>query len=116
MTDANKEFAEKLAAIKTSYVNDALPEQLQNLHRCLEQLQQAGVEKDAAGEMIVALHAASHKLAGSSGTFGFAELSVAARTLSDFTDKNSPLNATNYHEHLEQIKEMAGKIKLARAA
>jgi len=116
MNDANNEFAAKLAAIKASYVNDALPEQLKNLHTCVDQLGQDGVGGEAAAEAIIALHAASHKLAGSSGTFGMVELSVAARSLSDFTDVSGPINAANYKDHLAQIREMAGEIKTASSA
>ncbi len=115
MTDSNAEFLEKLASIKASYINDALPEQLTTLMECQGQLGQVQ-DSESATQLITALHAAAHKLAGSSGTFGLTDLSVAARALSDFTGDSGPVNGQNYADYLSEIEAMAEEIKKTASA
>ncbi|NQW01541.1 MAG: Hpt domain-containing protein [Rhodospirillales bacterium] len=106
MTAGNSEFAAKLAAIRWSYITNALPEQLQAIKSNATQFANAIIGDDAV-VALTALHAAAHKLAGSSGTFGLAEISVVARRLSDFTDIKGGVNAANFKAHQATILEMA---------
>ncbi len=102
MAEASNEFAKKLAAIKESYVNEALPSQLQAVSVSATHFM-AATSRESAVEALSQLHAASHKLAGSSGTFGLPKMSVAARSLSDFTDTDGPVNVENYQQHRAEV-------------
>ena len=109
MTQNNNDFAAKLAAIRLSYVTDALPEQVRAVRVSADQFEKATLGRLGI-EALSVLHAASHKLAGSSGTFGLAELSVEARALSDFTDTKGDINENNFASFKEQIGVMADAV------
>jgi HPt (histidine-containing phosphotransfer) domain-containing protein len=109
MTEEQKEFAAKLADIRLSYVTDALPQQIQAVCACADSFT-AAINGDDAVVALTKLHAASHKLAGSSGTFGFWDISAAARRLSEFTDANGLVGAANFSEYKPMIRQMAEEV------
>ena len=115
MTSEKDEFAAKLEAISLAYLNESFCEQVQDVRDSAETLFNLG-ESEKVLETLIPLHAASHKLAGSSGTFGLSEASAAARLLSNFTDSNGPVTEDNYEQRKETIRSMVADIvKIADA-
>lgn len=82
MTDNPKDINERLKELKRAYVNGlgAKIEEVETISRAVEVAGAAGADP-LSGQGLEALDALKqlvHKLAGSGGTFGFAEISDAA--------------------------------------
>lgn len=90
MSQDADDFEAKLAAIRLSYLKEGLPDQLKAIVACYDEFMASTDKSRNLLDALAPLHAAAHKLAGSSGTFGFPETAALARTLSDCTDKNGP--------------------------
>lgn len=112
MADDTSDFEKKLAAIRLSYLTDALPEQLQAVQSSAEHFNRA-VSNTDLNDALTVLHATSHKLAGSSGTFGLENLSAAARVLSDFTDDADAMRQANIETYKTQITNMVDAVMSA---
>lgn len=115
MTQDKSDFAAKLEAIRLSYVNDGMPEQLRAMEEAGQKFVESQTSEDAM-DALVELHAASHKLAGSSGTFGLHELSDVARALSDYTDKKNEITKTHIDEHRAKVRKMLEDVMKAAQA
>ncbi len=100
------DFEAKLAAIRLSYLNEGLPEQLQAVVLRYDEFMGAAHNSENLLDALAPLHAAAHKLAGSSGTFGLPDTAAFARSLSDYTDKNSPEKPSQQDDFLENIRLM----------
>jgi len=114
MSQDDDEFEAKLAAIRVLYLKDGLPGQMQSVLTCCEGFIAAADKSDNLMDALAPLHAAAHKLAGSSGTFGLLETAALARQLSDYTDKNSPVISDQPKDMVENIRLLV--IELKRSA
>jgi hypothetical protein len=57
------------------------------------------------------LHAASFEFAGSSCTFGLANVSESMWNLSNFTDQRVPVNDDNYEQYIDEICDMVEAVQ-----
>ena len=57
------------------------------------------------------LHAASLEFAGSSCTFGLANVSKSMWNLSNFTDQRGPVNDDNYEQYIDEICAMVEAVQ-----
>ena len=106
------DFEAKIAAIRSSYLLDSVPEQIQSIHDGFNEFMAADKSTNVL-DALAPLHAASHKFAGSSGTFGLADASGAARVLSEFTDQGGPVNEDNYEQYIDEIRFMVEAVQQA---
>ena len=93
---SNTIFEDQLKTLKLQYAQ-TFPEKIREIERCWQESQQRN------GDQFAALAANAHKLAGSSGCFGFQEISRHARILCDLLDLASASKETGLPETRVQI-------------
>jgi len=87
MPEVSPDFVAKLAAIKAEYASESLPAQISDVQMQCDCLC-AVATTDGLNAGASALHARAHKLTGSSGTFGFSEISVVSREICNLTERS----------------------------
>jgi len=97
MHQANPDFMAKLEAIKAEYTKESLPTQVAELTTRCDDLRDASPE-GGLNATAQAVHAAAHKLTGSSGTFGYAEISVKSREICNLTER-ARIDVTPFNTH-----------------
>jgi len=110
MSQSKAEFLAKLEAIKTEYATQSLPVQLAEVTTATEVILQLEEGTNAVSELAV-MHAAAHKLTGSSGTFGFPEISAITRELTTISNVEGPIGATIDASSQAQIQDMLDRLK-----
>jgi len=95
MNKVSPDFQTKLEAIKAEYATESLPKQVSELLAQCDKL--SAVSPDMGlNDCALELYAAAHKLTGSSGTFGFTEISTKSREICNLTD-GERINATPFN-------------------
>jgi len=110
MSQSKAEFLAKLEAIKTEYTANSLPVQLADVIAAAEVVLQLSEGADVATEL-AEVHAAAHKLTGSSGTFGFPEISAITRELTTISNVEGPIGATINASDQAEILEILDRLK-----
>jgi HPt (histidine-containing phosphotransfer) domain-containing protein len=118
MTNSNSDFMAKLEAIKAEYAVDSLPTQIAGVQAQCAVLSKIDPTADFR-DFAISLHGAAHKLTGSSGTFGFKEISEISRKICNLTENGridtTPFTAQDRDQVLiygEQLQKLSDDVAL----
>lgn len=111
MSQSKADFLAKLEAIKNEYATDALPSQLADTVAATNAILALEEGQDVSAELLKTLHATAHKLTGSSGTFGFPDISAISREITAFSNASGPIGSTLQASDQEQLREMLERLK-----
>ena len=110
MNKVSPDFLAKLEAIKAEYTAESLPKQVADLLAQRDDLRAASPDiglNDGAS----ALHAAAHKLTGSSGTFGFTEIANKSREICTLTE-STRIDVTPFNkDDLNQVVDLVDQVQ-----
>lgn len=98
----------KIAELQQRYIGN-LPERRSAITDSWEQL-----NSSISDDVLTALHTHYHKLAGSAGMYGFADMSAAARAaeqaLDPYMEKVAQLDAETLQQHADEFAAVVGEI------
>jgi len=110
MSKTNSEFLATLEAIKKEYVSNSLPTQIADI-----KIQCDAISSDHAAsnldEHLTKLYAGAHKLTGSSGTFGFAEISAVSREICDLIEDHQTDLTPFTPENIDRVVTLTDQLQ-----